>query len=155
MNNSKFKNQATEMSMYMWPSYYKHYIIDVTACTVSDGKFFNPPLDVSHAFQNPATSLCANSTRNTIRKGKVVYYLGPTDTLYNLPLPLQFCFCQFVFWCPNWILVDVHNLLNYETKNIPFVYACVVLKCYSQILWGGSAENFKFCLFCIDLVANW
>ena len=29
------------------------------------------------------------------------------------------------------------------------------LKCYSQILRGGSAENFKFWLFCIDLVANW
>ncbi len=28
------------------------------------------------------------------------------------------------------------------------------LKCYSQILYGGSAKNFRFCLFCIDLVAN-
>ncbi len=28
------------------------------------------------------------------------------------------------------------------------------LKCYSQILYGGSADIFKFWLFCIDLVAN-
>ncbi len=28
------------------------------------------------------------------------------------------------------------------------------LKCYSQILCGGAAENFRFCLFCTDLVAN-
>ncbi len=29
------------------------------------------------------------------------------------------------------------------------------LKCYSQILYGGSAENFRFWLFCIDLAGNW
>ena len=29
------------------------------------------------------------------------------------------------------------------------------LKCYSQILCGGFAENFRFWLFCIDLVGNW
>ncbi len=28
------------------------------------------------------------------------------------------------------------------------------LKCYSQILCGGSAENFRLCLFCVNLVAN-
>ncbi len=28
------------------------------------------------------------------------------------------------------------------------------LKCYSQILCGGPAENFRFWLFCTDLMAN-
>ncbi len=36
-------------------------------------------------------------------------------------------------------------------RNSMFQY----LKCYSQILCGGSAENFRFCLFFADLVANW
>ncbi len=31
---------------------------------------------------------------------------------------------------------------------------CALLKCYSQILCGGSTKNFRFWLFCIDLVAN-
>ena len=31
----------------------------------------------------------------------------------------------------------------------------ISLKCYSQILCGGSAEKFRFWLFYIDLVANW
>ncbi len=29
-----------------------------------------------------------------------------------------------------------------------------ILKCYSQNLCGGSAKNFRFWLFCTDLVAN-
>ena len=31
------------------------------------------------------------------------------------------------------------------------LYSC----CYSQILCGGSTKNFRLCLLCIDLVANW
>ena len=31
----------------------------------------------------------------------------------------------------------------------------LALKCYSLILCGGSAENIRFWLFCVDLVANW
>ena len=43
------------------------------------------------------------------------------------------------------------HIFNHKLSNHIFQ----VLKCYSQILCGGSAENFRFCLVCVDLVANW
>ncbi len=38
--------------------------------------------------------------------------------------------------------------------SVQFWIARSVLQCYSQILCGGSAKNFRFWLFCIDLVVN-
>ncbi len=39
-------------------------------------------------------------------------------------------------------------------RKILVKYATFNLKCYSKILCGGSAENFRFWLFCTELVAN-
>ena len=45
--------------------------------------------------------------------------------------------------------------LNKIGSGQSIVNTAGILKCYSQILCGGSAKNFRFWLFCIDLVANW
>ncbi len=49
------------------------------------------------------------------------------------------------------------RLTSYNFYYFPFwIKICSFhLKCYSQILCGGSAEIFRFWLFCTDLVANW
>ena len=47
---------------------------------------------------------------------------------------------------------------KFESICFNFSWKVVILsslKCYFQILCGGSAKNFRFWLFCIELVANW
>ena len=46
------------------------------------------------------------------------------------------------------------SLLSLHPVEGHFISHDFDLKCYSQILCGGSAEKFRFWLFCIDLVAN-
>ncbi len=49
----------------------------------------------------------------------------------------------------------IHGLALVLTKRFNCIYQTGWrLKCYSQILCGGSSENSRFWLFCIDLVAN-